>query len=164
MKIGTKATTEIDAANIDYLVTLIDCMEQTPRLTDEEIEALYEPYSRKLYGAMFDTGQTLGKVRGGTLSFLAEVDDRSEIIARDQDFDWQVSVVSGCFSEFLQTGDVPPPHYTMRVCILLRKNKLHDLEFQFLSAWEKHFGGRGNGATYIALSNRLAKMANMRPG
>lgn len=144
--------------NLTSLLVLIDCMERTPRLTDDEVKALYEPYSRRIFDEMLDTGESLGEVRGGTLRFLSRADDRSEIIARDQDFDWQLGVVSGCFSEFLQTGDIPPPHYAMRVAVLLRKSKLPDLERRFLEAWEKHFGGRGIGATYVALSKRLAKM------
>lgn len=155
---GTKAALAIDAASIDSLVTLIDCMEQTPRLSDNEVRALYEPYSESLFERMISTGQRLGEVRGGTLSFLAEVDDRSDVIARDQDFDWQLGVVSGTFSEFLQTGEVPPPHYAMRVAILLRKAARQDLERQFLQGWEKHFGGRGVGSTYSKLSQRLAKI------
>lgn len=158
MNPGTKATVKIDATSIDSLTTLIDCMEHTPRLTDQEVKALYEPYSDSLFERMIVTGERLGEIRGGTLSFLTEVDDRSEVIARDQDFDWQLGVVSGTFSEFLQTGDIPPPHYTKRVCVLLRKNRLRDLELRFLRAWEKHFSGRGNGSTYGDLSARLAKM------
>ncbi len=141
------------------LLVLIDCMELTPRLTDQEVGALYKPYFQRLLRVMAETGETLGKVRGGTLSFLSEAKDRIEVTAKDNDFEWQTGVVSGCFSEFLATGEIPPPHYVWRVCVLLRRAGLKEIELRFLAAWDKHFAGRGCGRTYDALSERYFKLS-----
>lgn len=144
----------VDPVSLDSLLTLIDCMERTDRLTDEEIEEKSKPYNRALFREMANSGKTLGEVRGGTLSFLNQEDARSEIKNRNNDLSWQTGVISGCFSEFLTKGEIPPPYYAERICIILRKSSRRDIERRFLAAWLLHFSGRGYGSRYRKLETR----------
>lgn len=74
----------------------------------------------------------------------------------DQDLVWQCETVTAAFERYLKTGEIPAPHYPMRVVVLLHKAKDFDRERQFLAAWCNHFPS-GNGATYAALVERAKK-------
>ncbi len=74
----------------------------------------------------------------------------------DQDLVWQCETVTAAFERYLKTGEIPAPHYPMRIVVLLHKAKDFDRERQFLAAWCNHFPS-GNGATYAALVERAKK-------
>jgi len=74
----------------------------------------------------------------------------------DQDLQWQCETVAASFRKYRSSGEVPAPHYPMRIAILLSKAKDFDRERKFLSAWCKHFPV-GNGTKYAALVKRAEK-------
>ena len=71
-------------------------------------------------------------------------------------WNWQCDTVAAGFERFQKTGEVPAPHYPMRIAILLRKARDFDRERQFLQVWCRHFPS-GNGVTYGKLVERARK-------
>ena len=74
----------------------------------------------------------------------------------DQDLIWQCRTVSKLFDAYQVSGDIPPPHYPMRIAILLKKASDPDRERRFLAAWCRHFP-KGNGVKYAQLVERARK-------
>jgi hypothetical protein len=106
-------------------------------------------------------GQTYGQASGGALGFLSQQDGLQVLRSIEHDLDAQVAIVSRSFDDYLARGEVPAPHYAMRVAILLSKNGHKRHEMAFLAAWCKHFGSVG-GATYEKLAARARKLGMTR--
>jgi hypothetical protein len=139
------------AAKVDLLVDqFISTPVQDARLIDRRQREVQE----KRIERMLDEGITYGQAGGGP-DFLnqSEADFREFLKGVNQDLAWQCQTVSQAFSLYLETGDIPAPHYPMRVAILLRKAKDHERARRFLAGWCKHFP-EGNGTTYAKLIER----------
>jgi hypothetical protein len=130
------------ASKVDELIRLFA---DSPVMEDDERERLYRASSpwRRASGAPDFLNQDVKSFR-------------AIMKAVDQDLVWQCETVTAAFERYLKTGEIPAPHYPMRVVVLLRKAKDFDRERQFLAAWCNHFPS-GNGATYAALVERAKK-------
>jgi hypothetical protein len=144
------------AADLDGLAVLIDCMALTPTLSDKEVYRLHREHMRKIVPAMINEGRTYGEASGGALSFLNRPDAEEYIKSIDDDLGENVAIVSNSFSEYLTNGQVPAPFYAWRICIILRKAKMHKIELRFLDGWARHFANRGIGQRYEMLMTRRA--------
>ena len=82
---------------------------------------------------------------------------RAFIKKTDQNLEWQCETVTAAFRRYQKTGEIPVPHYSMRIAVLLRKAKEFDRERRFLAAWCRHFPS-GNGVKYGALVERAKKV------
>ncbi|MBR0749986.1 hypothetical protein JQ582_39360 [Bradyrhizobium japonicum] len=104
---------EIRASEIDYdaLVVLIECKEQTPPLTREEIACL-SANQRAAVERMLATGETWNQASSGS-GFLSldEGDFRKHLKAIDNDLGEQTSIVAESFARYLKAGEVPAPYY-----------------------------------------------------
>lgn len=128
-----------------------------PVMSDAEVDKLYREFSKKSISRMLDKQQTYGEASDAP-DFLNqdEASFRKFMKTADQDLQWQCETVAASFRKYRLSGEVPAPHYPMRVAILLSKEKDFDRERKFLAAWCKHFPA-GNGATYAALVKRAEK-------
>lgn len=91
-------------------------------------------------------------------TIASEREHRAFMQAKDKDLGWQCDTVETAFRHYLETGDIPAPHYPLRVAILLRKAKERERERAFLAAWCRQFpAGTGVGMTYLKLHERAAK-------
>ena len=139
------------ACKVDALIrTFLD----NPIMAVAERERRSREATRVALAKMVDDGASYGQA-SGTPDFLNQDEQafRTFIKQVDQDIEWQCSTVMDAFTRYLKVGEVPAPHYPMRVAVLLRKAKDHDREKQFLAAWCRHFPV-GNGATYVKLVER----------
>jgi hypothetical protein len=107
---------------------------------------------------MMEKGMSYGEA-SNQLAFLLqdETSFRAHMRKIDNDLGEQLKIVSNSFLKYVETGEVPAPHYPMRVAIILRKLKEIDLELSFLDAWCRHFPS-GPGQVYFDLYDRAKKL------
>lgn len=143
------------AKKVDDLVRVFG---ETPVMAEKERTRLADKFTRAAITKVLDEGITYGQASGAP-SFLNQDEDsfRTFIKEVDQNLDWQCDTVAAAFDRFWETGEVPAPHYPMRIAVLLRKAKDFDRERQFLAAWCKHFPS-GNGRTFGKLLERAKKV------
>jgi len=137
---------------------LIQLFADTPVVDPQEVEERSIRFWRVVRAKMRDGTLSYGAA-SGTMEFLNKDEDtlRAFMKQADQDLAWQCSTVADAFRGYLENGEIPAPHYPMRIAILLRKIKDLDRERKFLAVWCKHFP-TGNGATYAALVERAKKV------
>ena len=142
------------ARKIDDLIRLFV---NTPIMNPSKVARRYRRTIRDAVAKMIDEGITYGQASGAP-DFLNQNEEsfRAFMKQADQDIGWQCDTVSDAFKRYLETGEIPAPHYPMRIAVLLRKAKDFDREKQFLATWCKHFPS-GNGVTYAALVERAKK-------
>ena len=121
----------MDFQKIDDLTQRLS---ETEPLGAEKRDALYKAFSRRVTESILRDGVNWGEAAG--LHDIYERDPRQW----DQDLYWQCDAVSAFFSHHLETGDIMPPHFPMRVAILLREAKEAEREKEFLAACCRHFG------------------------
>ncbi len=133
---------------------VIDLLASEPVMDDEKRERLHRRSMNAATTKMLDQGLTFGKASGAP-DFLNrdEASFRAFMREADQDLSWQCGTVTEAFQRYLATGEVPAPHYPMRIAVLLRKARDFAREKQFLAAWCKHFPS-GNGTTYAKIVER----------
>lgn len=126
-------------------------------MTNDQRRRLADRFTRAAVAKALSEGLTYGQASGAP-EFLNQDEDsfRAFIKKVDQDIEWQCDTVAAAFDRYRKTGEVPAPHYPMRIAVLLRKAKEFDRERRFLAAWCRHFPS-GNGATYGALLERAKK-------
>ena len=136
---------------------LIQKFSDAPVMSDAEQDKLYQEFSKNSISRMLDDQQTYGEASDAP-EFLNQDEEsfRKFMKTADQDLQWQCETVATSFRKYRISGEVPAPHYPMRIAILLGKAKDTDRERQFLAAWCKHFP-TGNGTTYAALVKRAEK-------
>lgn len=142
----------------EELVTLIEIM-RTARIPDAKAQkAARRKRSQTTIDEMIRTGSSYGRAQGGSLSFLAN-DDAQEFIKRiSNNLQENVKIVRLSFLEYVEFGEIPAPYYAWRICVILRKVKLQDLEREFLSVWCLHFAGSHSGSRYADLVARAEKV------
>jgi hypothetical protein len=107
---------------------------------------------------MIDDGAAYNQASEGPTFFSqGEASFRAFMKSADQDIAWQCETISGSFERYLKIGEIPAPHYPMRLAVLLRKSHDSEREKQFLSQWCRHFP-TGNGVTYAKLDERAKKV------
>ncbi len=75
----------------------------------------------------------------------------------DNDLESQVKITNDCVDAWFQNGERLAPYYPWRITVILRKEKLFELERSFLAAYCRHFYGIV-GSRYEALSARAEKV------
>jgi hypothetical protein len=157
---GPSIVSENKETELDYdaLFVLIECMEQTPPLSREEIANL-SANQHAVVERMLATGETWNQASSGP-AFLSlnEGEFRNYLKAIDNDLGEQTAIVASAFARYLKMGEVPAPYYRWRIAIILRREKKLELEKRFLAAWCQHFSD-GIGARYGQLVDRFRKLA-----
>lgn len=142
---------------LSSLTALCARMDGQRRLSREDIARLSNARFGEIWPAMA-SGATFGEANAGVLGFLASPDATDSLARIEHDLDAQISIVDGMFTEYLAHGDIPAPHYAMRIAILLSKAKAKEQEADFLRGWCKHFGRVRNGGNYSKLAERARKL------
>lgn len=139
------------AERVDCLIRLIA---DGPVITVEEQERLNRAFRLAAAAKRMNEGLAFGHASGAP-DFLNQDEASFHRFMKqaDQDLSWQCDTVTDAFEPFWQSGDIPAPHYPMRITILLRKAKDFDREKAFLIAWCMHFSF-SNGVTYDKLVQR----------
>ena len=136
---------------------LIQQFSEIPKMTESTRKRLADRFQRVSVGRILDEGLTYGKASGAPEFLNQDEESFSHFMKEvDQDLDWQCDTVAAAFDRYGKTGEIPAPHYPMRVAVLLRKAKELEREKQFLAGWCKHFPS-GNGAKYHVLVERAKK-------
>ena len=139
---------------VDRLIALMD---ETKPLSQRERDRLSRKHRRRATQRMLDEEISYGQASGAPEFLLQDRRSFDRLIREtDQDLGWQCDTVSEAFGRYIETGEVPAPHYPMRIAILLRKAKEAEREYDFLGAWCRHFP-TGPGATYGKLVERRRK-------
>ncbi|WEX12151.1 hypothetical protein [Chelativorans sp. AA-79] len=142
------------AGKVDKVIGLLA---KEPVMDDERRERLSRRSMQVATKKMLDQGLTYGEASGAP-DFLNqdEASFRAYMKEADQDLSWQCDTVADAFKGYLATGEVPAPHYPMRIAVLLHRARDFAREKQFLAAWCKHFPS-GNGTTYAKIVERAKK-------
>ena len=148
------------AGKVDDVIGLLENQEVVDA---QEQQRLHRHSIRATTHRMLKEGISYGQASNGP-DFLNQDESsfRAFMKTADQDLGWQCDTTSDAFRRYLTSGEIPAPHYPMRVAVLLRKEKDFEREKRFLAAWCKHFPS-GNGTTYAKLVER-AKKAGAIPG
>ena len=148
------------ANKVDDLIRLFS---EAPVMANNERRRLADKFRRAVIARVLDDGLTYGRASGAP-EFLNQDEEsfRTFIKEVDQNLEWQCDTVAASFDRYQKTGEVPAPHYPMRIAVLLRKAKELDRERRFLAAWCRHFPS-GNGATFGALLERAKKTGAIQP-
>lgn len=149
---------QLSAALARKVDDLIRLFAHTPVMAQGEVDRRYSRAMRDATAKMLDGGITYGQASGAP-EFLNQDEEsfRAFMKEADQNLAWQCDTVSKAFNRYLKIGEIPAPHYPMRVAVLLSRAKDFDREKQFLAAWCMHFPS-GNGVTYAALVERAKKV------
>ena len=139
---------------------LISEFESAPEFDHSADEDRRKELLRQAVRGMTGEGVTYGQATGAPSYFNQDhASFRSFIREVDHDLEWQCSTVSDAFRRYYEVGDIPAPHYPMRIAILLRKEKESELERLFLATWCRRFqNGVGVGVTYSKLIERARKV------
>ena len=152
----TASTLSADLAN--KVDSLIHSFTETPVMADKKRSRLSDTFRRDAIARAFDEGLTYGQASGAPAFLNQDENSFPRFIKEvDQNLDWQCDTVAAAFEHFQETGEIPAPHYPMRIAVLLRKAKDFDRERHFLLVWCRHFSS-GNGATYGKLVERAKKV------
>ncbi|MAZ85996.1 MAG: hypothetical protein CME90_20720 [Hoeflea sp.] len=148
------------AGKVDDVIGLLAKQEV---IDAEEQARLHRNSIRATTDRMLEEGITYGLASNGP-DFLNhdESSFRAFMKTANQDLGWQCDTISDAFRRYLTSGEIPAPHYPMRVAVLLRKEKDFEREKRFLAACCKHFPSE-NGTTYAKLVER-AKKTGAIPG
>ena len=146
----------ITEASIHQLDSLINQLETTPVQFEEETSKKYRAFIRTIIGPMLFAGKRYGEV-SGSLEHLMRSDVKEYIRSIDNDLEQQVRITSECVDSWLQKGEKIAPYYFWRITVILRKEKLLDLEKRFLAAYCRHFYGIVGGR-YETISARGDKI------
>ena len=144
-----------ELSKVDALVRVLDGTEPIGGHTRRR---RWCKHLRRSVERMVDEGMSYGRASDGP-EFLQEQDEatfRRFIRDTNQDMGWQCDTVDEAFARYVRTGEIPAPHYPLRIAILLRKAKEPERERRFLAAWCRHFE-TGPGAKYSKLSERARK-------
>lgn len=87
--------------------------------TELEVRAHYEKYRQRAYDALDGNGLTAKE--------------------RDQSLEWNVRLLNALLNDWFANAHSVPPHSATRICVLLRKAKRLDLEYEFLMAFIPHY-------------------------
>ena len=139
------------AARVDQVIALLA---DTPPLAEADRAERYRRAHAAAFERMLTEGTSYNQAAGGPEFFdQDEASFRAFIRKTDQDLAWHCDTVASAFRRHLEQGEVVPPHYPMRIAILLRKAKDLERERRFLAAWCGHFP-HGNGKVYGDLLER----------
>lgn len=150
---------ELDLANLE---TLIEIMGSSHLLGREDEELLRK---RRMPDYLNDSKnmieQKLAALREEPhpLAFLhGSQSDVEELLRSCSDnLAFHVKVVRDSFDYYLRSGEVPAPHYALRIAIILRRAGRNSEELCFLNSWLRHFPGNGIGS-YESLQKRRDKL------
>lgn len=143
------------ARKVDDLISLFA---DSPVLDPSEAERRYRHAMREATAKMLEDRMTFGEASGAPdFLNLDEASFRAFMKKADQDLSWQCDTVSDAFRRYLEIGEIPAPHYPMRIAVLLSKARDLDREKQFLAVWCMHFPS-GNGTTYSKLVERAKRV------
>ena len=142
---------------VDDLICLLNDAEL---LGAEKRRALHRRFVNRVVPRMVEEGVSYNRASDGPAIYDQDYQAfRLSLKETDQNLDWQCDTVRNAFSRHLETGEIPPPYFPMRVAILLRKAKETERERLFLVAWCRHFGNdHPSSGKYFKLTERARKM------
>lgn len=154
--------TTVPEAHLDALRQVIERLERQPKLTLEQREELKQ---RRLsnfssaFSVMLKEGKTLGQTEPlQSIYQLPEQEFFCHLKTTKDDMYEQVKTFDGFLDRWTTDGMQPPPYWTWRITVILRKAKLYDVEKRFLSAYFRHFWSQRGSSTDTKLGDRALKI------
>lgn len=156
----TELSTKFSDLENKELEKIILLLENNSPPTVDETRQRKEAYLNHLSESMFTAGKTThGEVSGAHPVLNQSEDDfRSDLKNTKQDLAMNCEILTESFALYAKFNLSVPPYYAHRVAIMLSKRKESELEYRFLSAWNKHFGKNVNGKRYSDLRERYEKL------
>ncbi len=150
-----------------YLANMVDDLtrlfNKVPVMPNSERKRLSDKFSCTAIAMMRNERITYGQASNAPEFLNQDYESFRAFIKKvDQNLEWQCETVAAAFDRYQKTGEIPAPHYPMRIAILLRKAKDFNRERQFLVAWCNHFPS-GNGVKYGTLMERAKKAGAIQP-
>lgn len=142
--------------SLDALTSIIERLEHTEPLSPEQTWRKLKAYQKEARGRSREEG--LGATAAGNLLHLNRPDASEYIKSIKDDLDAQVGIFSSCIDAWLDHAAHPAAGYTWRITVILRKNKLFELERRFLAAYFKHFYTKHGSSKDTDLGTRALKI------
>ena len=149
----------IPSSHIDALLDVINHLKHTTPLTADEKMKLHEVANTKTLYGVLNKGLSWGEASGDTSIYQKPQDEFfADLKSINDNLYEQVKFFSGFVEAWFTKGSRPPPYYTDRIAIILRKAKLFELEKEFLKAYFKHFWSERGSAKDRKLGERAVKV------
>lgn len=133
-----------------------DCMSDDQKRTCEQ---RFKDEFASTFSNMVSTGKTYGQSTGvQDIYSLSQGDFFSYLRNIDNDLGAQIKQFSLFVDRWFQVAEHPPPHFTWRITVILRKAKLFELEREFLAAYFKHFWTERGSSRDRDLGRRAVKI------
>ena len=133
----TRTLLNLDAGLI-ALHAVIARLEETPPIRQDNHSETITARRREISRLVVEEGLSWSAA-SEELLHLDRPDAVEFVKSIQNDLSAQVKIFSDCVDASLRSGSHPPPGYTWRITVILRRAKLLDLERRFLAAYFKHF-------------------------
>lgn len=132
---------------------------EAPNMTADKLERLRHDRSLKRAIETMERGGTYGEAMGYPSMYRQPEDTfRNELQSKKDDIQDLLKLLNEFLDLWFEKGEYPPPYYATRLAILLRKNKVKELEAAFLAAYCRHFNAAEKGAANVKLLERARKL------
>lgn len=132
----------IDSKCLHALGALVSKLQVQPVLSEDTVESRRLQH-RQSIKAKIQHG-LIPDANLGTLPHLNRPDAQQYLKQIKNDLCAQVQITDRMLDDWNRVGEYPAPGYPSRICVILRKAKLYDLEFEFLSAYCRHFNSKAS--------------------
>ena len=145
---------------ISALDKLIQRLNETPLLTDQEEKIKHKRFISSVTDNMLDLGVNYGKA-SGDLSIYNQSEKKFKLHIRkiDNDLIRQISIFNFGLDRWFAYGEIHPPYFPLRIAIILSKNSEIALEKLFLSSYCRHFMDRKGNTDEIIVKRAIKKGA-----
>lgn len=147
-------------ADLDIINRLIDILDRSPVLTEDERREKHRVFREKAVERMLLLGETFGQATGAH-DFYHQPEDqfKKHLANTDNDIREQAKVLGTDFLNYMRNGEIPAPYFAWRLAVILSKARHKETERKFLNSWCRHFQQfSGSGARFKAIADRAAKL------
>ena len=135
---------------------LIEKLENTPKQPVEIANLKYQKFCQGIMERMLSSGNSYGEI-SDSMDHLMRPDFKEYMKSIDNNLARQVDITNKCVDTWFEKGEKIAPYYPWRITVILRKEKLFDLERRFLAAYCRHFYGLVGGR-YEMIAARAVKI------
>lgn len=142
------------------LEVLIERLQNSKPLSPRQSEHMRTKRAFEFRGDDRDIGRAIAHARRYRATAFDITPPLGEFYGKiaDQDLGWNVLFLGRLFDDWFANAHSVPPHWANRICVLLRKNKLFDLEREFLAAYLPHNDTSMESTTTKKLFERASKI------
>ncbi len=146
-------------SHIEALTEVISRLASIRALTAEERDLLYKAASDHASNVMLEVGVLWSEAISVPDNYQKSQEEFfGDLKSADNELHTQVKAFSDYVGIWFTKGNHPPPYYSDRITVILRKAKRFDLEKEFLTVYFKHFWSPYGSSADQKLGERAKKI------